>query len=267
MSPPARAAAACAVLLMLVTQGGATRARQREAPVTVAVIDTGVNAAPVLAGSVDWERSRSLVSGEDLADTDGHGTTMATLIHRAAPDARIIAIKALDARGGTSDRDLASAIAHATSSGAEVISLSVAGAQPLPASRTAIAEAGEAGVLVVVAAGNDGADIDDHPSYPAAYRLDNLVAVGATDPAGKLLPSSNYGSTVITRAPATGVETCSGSGVEVATSGTSAAAALTSGDAAALLAEGHRAPGELRLALSRSAAGSASRDDFGVCSG
>jgi hypothetical protein len=256
-----------AAALLLLTETGSTRARPLEGPVTVAVIDTGVNQIAALRGAVDWELSHSLVSGEDLADPDGHGTTMATLVHRAAPDARIIAVKALDDQGGTTDDALAHAIGYSTSAGAAVISLSVAGAQRLPATRTAIARAGAAGVLVVVAAGNDGADIDHHPSYPAAYRLDNLVAVGVTDPAGKLLPSSNYGSTVIPRAPATGVETCSGSDVEVAASSTSAVAALTSGDAAVLLAEGHRAPGELRLALSRTAAGSGDRDDVGVCSG
>ncbi len=45
----------------------------------------------------------------------------------------------------------------------------------------AIKAAGDAGQLVVVAAGNQGNDIDQVPNYPAAYDLPNIISVAATD--------------------------------------------------------------------------------------
>ena len=51
-------------------------------------------------------------------------------------------------------------------------------------------------ILFVVAAGNEGRDIDRQPSYPAAFRLPNVLMVGSADAAGRVSPLSNYGANV-----------------------------------------------------------------------
>jgi len=58
----------------------------------------------------------------------------------------------------------------------------------------AITSAGSAGIIFVAAAGNNGANNDATPFYPASYKLDNLVAVAATTSYDALASFSNYGS-------------------------------------------------------------------------
>lgn len=57
----------------------------------------------------------------------------------------------------------------------------------------AITEAQDAGILFAAAAGNDGNNIDNQPSYPAGYDVDNVIAVAATDNNDILAYFSNYG--------------------------------------------------------------------------
>ena len=73
----------------------------------------------------------------------------------------------------------------------------------------------EKGVTIVCAAGNDNVDIDHSPVFPASLPGKNIIAVAASDPAGKpgtyydkqkkqWLPFTNYGKkTVDTTAPGT----------------------------------------------------------------
>ncbi len=58
------------------------------------------------------------------------------------------------------------------------------------------------GLIFVVAAGNERINTDKYPSYPCAYRSDNIICVGATDENDKKSSFSNYGfSTVHISAP------------------------------------------------------------------
>lgn len=61
--------------------------------------------------------------------------------------------------------------------------------------KQAIIRAQQAGVLMIIAAGNDGInqDTDKKPGYPAAYDLDNLIVVAATDANDNLADFSSYG--------------------------------------------------------------------------
>jgi subtilisin family serine protease len=61
----------------------------------------------------------------------------------------------------------------------------------------AIAASGAAGMLFVAAAGNSSADSDALPHYPAAYNLDNIVSVAATDSYDAMAYFSNYGATTV----------------------------------------------------------------------
>jgi subtilisin family serine protease len=57
-----------------------------------------------------------------------------------------------------------------------------------------IGRANQNNILFVAAAGNDGANIDSTPTYPASYGLPNIVAVAATDNQDNIASFSNYGA-------------------------------------------------------------------------
>ncbi len=65
----------------------------------------------------------------------------------------------------------------------------------------AINTSGNAGMLYVVAAGNNPTNIDASASYPASYNLPNVVVVAATDQSDALASFSNYGATQSTWPP------------------------------------------------------------------
>lgn len=84
------------------------------------------------------------------------------------------------------------------SKGARIINLSFSGGtEANPPLQTAIAAAGAAGALVVVAAGNNGYDMERNATYPAVYSrtMPFVVTVGALDQ-GDLFPTfSNFDTT------------------------------------------------------------------------
>lgn len=179
----------------------------------VAVVDTGVDLAhPDLAANVvsypdadmvepngtctaNSKRVRSACVQDGAQDKNGHGTHVAGIIAAVtnngvgvagtAPGAKILPVRVLDASGsGTADQ-VASGIRYATAKGADVINLSLGFLSGLdkvakvigeldPVYK-AIDEAWAAGVVVVIAAGNDSFPLCAEPSaHPKA------VCVGAT---------------------------------------------------------------------------------------
>lgn len=61
----------------------------------------------------------------------------------------------------------------------------------------AIDAAGSDGILFAAAAGNEGDNADTTPHYPAAYDLNNIISVAATDSSDQLAYFSNYGATSV----------------------------------------------------------------------
>lgn len=210
-------------------------------PVTVAVIDTGIdtthqdlapnlwrNQGEIAGNRVDddsngviddvngatFQGSGRVTSG-DPTDTDGHGTHVSGTIAGKTgdnygvvgvnPAAKVLAVSFIGPRGGSSV-DAIRSIDYAVRNGAKVINASWGGGPSEPALKEAIARAGNAGVLFVAAAGNDGKDADKLPMYPAAYDLPNIVSVAATTPDDELASFSNYGATSVDiAAPGTGI--------------------------------------------------------------
>ncbi len=85
------------------------------------------------------------------------------------------------------------AVDYATKNGAKIINCSFGGPGFSKGQFDIIEEAGKNGVLVVAAAGNEGGNNDDTPTYPAGYELDNIISVAATDESDRLADYSNYG--------------------------------------------------------------------------
>ncbi|OEJ24716.1 type VII secretion-associated serine protease mycosin [Streptomyces agglomeratus] len=184
--------------------------------VTVAVVDSGVDAThPDLSGQV--LKGKDFTGGGNAhEDTFGHGTGMASLIaargHSAknasgmiglAPKAQILPLRTLQNKDDKNlDETWGAAVRYAVDQGAKVINLSFSsdgGSKTLSDGRQAIAYAQEHDVVVVAAAGNSGAVAVDEPAA-----LPGVVSVGAVDKEGNRWEGSNTGKGLTLTAP--GVE-------------------------------------------------------------
>jgi hypothetical protein len=228
--------------------------------VKTAVIDSGVELQnPDLQSRIFSGTDIPCASGNctgEPSDEGGHGTEMAGYIAAekssngvtgVAWNTRVISIAFSE--NGVSDDDRANAaIRYAADNGARIINASWYSTCELPATKKAIEYAKQKGVLIVVAAGNQGGNIDGLQSatdtvnsYPAKYGSDNLLVVMAHEkrPPYKRSVESNYGATSVDLAsPGTGYSTtiCFDGNCHTAggLSSTSAATAYVSGAAALL---------------------------------
>ena len=149
---------------------------------------------------------------------------------------KVMAVKALGGWDGSgSTASIIRAIQYAEANGARICNLSLGSSRNAPALYRTIAASD---MLFVVAAGNDGADLELAPSYPASYHLDNLITVANLRYDGNLDPTSSYGaSSVDLAAPGTHIlSTTPGNSYSYMT-GTSMAAPMVSAAAAMLCSQ------------------------------
>ncbi|MFT7512511.1 MAG: thermitase [Candidatus Omnitrophota bacterium] len=177
----------------------------KEGASLVAVLDTGLSAdvpmGDLIKGSLDATQP-----GTPIADSSGHGTQMAMIASGMiqpssahASDAQgipLVAIKAFDAEGNTTNFSIMESIAYAQEQNARVLSLSWGSPTDSRFLEDAIDAAREANMFVVAAAGNEP---DGQVIYPAGY--DGVIAVAALGQDGSLWENSNYGSFVDLAAP------------------------------------------------------------------
>ncbi|MCW3039519.1 MAG: family serine peptidase, partial [Solirubrobacterales bacterium] len=198
-------------------------------------------------GSVDDVHGIDLVNGDgDPQDDNGHGTHVAGIIGAVGGNGigssgvawrvRLMAVKVLDANAGGDTGTVARGIDWAVRHGARVINLSLAGPGRSADLEHSIVGAQQAGVLVVVAAGNDHNDLGLLPAYPASFPEPNVLGVAATRPDALLSVVSSFGAGVDLAAPGESIlSTALGGGYELRT-GTSMAAPMVAGAAALVLA-------------------------------
>jgi subtilisin family serine protease len=209
--------------------------------VLVAVIDSGIDVAhPELSGAI--AQSYDAVGTPMTPHT--HGTAMASLIAAhgkllgAAPRARILAIRAFDPAGKSAEGttfNILKSLNWAAANGARVINMSFAGPSD-PAIHRSLEAARKKGIVLVAAAGNEGAK--SAPLYPAADV--NVIAVSATDADDQLLEQSNRGDHIAVAAPGSQIMVAIPDGGYELSSGTSHAAAEVSGIVALMI---ERKPG------------------------
>ena len=112
-------------------------------------------------------------------------------------NARIMALKFLDAGGSGYTSGAVQAVQYATAMGAKLTSNSWGGGGASTALSDAIKASRNAGMLFIAAAGNDGKNNDSQPSYPANYELDNVISVAATNHNDNRASFSNYGAETV----------------------------------------------------------------------
>ncbi|HEV7404424.1 MAG TPA: S8 family serine peptidase [Chthoniobacteraceae bacterium] len=198
--------------------------RTSAAGVLVAVIDTGVrythqdirdniwqNPGEVAGNGLDDDHDGWVddVHGvnfygntADPNDDEGHGTHVAGILGASgnnglgiagvAWQVTIMPIKFQDSHGSGASSDAVRAIDFAVAHGAQILSNSWGSNSFSQALHDSIATAGAAGVLCVAAAGNDHANTDVTPVYPAGFDVDTIIAVG-NEGGGYPVYSSNFG--------------------------------------------------------------------------
>ncbi len=153
---------------------------------------------------------------QNLVEDESHGTHVAGIVaaernngkgaNGVANNVAIMSIRAVP-NGDEYDKDIALGIRYAVDNGAKIINGSFGKAFSPNAEWVyeAIKYAAEKDVLIVHAAGNDGADLDDpnNPNFPNDHKngsgteiADNVIEVGALDPkyGSEMVASfSNYG--------------------------------------------------------------------------
>lgn len=165
----------------------------RGAGVTIAIIDSGVDASHPDIGALVWD--------VDLIGTQyprhAHATHVAAIaagrengvgVVGVAPDAMLASCRVCDSNGSCWTSDIASCVVTSADRGASVINMSLGGPSTEKALDDAIAYAVSKGVTVVAAAGNEGTNA---PSYPAASA--GVIGVGAIDQARARAGFSNFG--------------------------------------------------------------------------
>lgn len=206
--------------------------------VVVAVIDTGVNynhedlAGNMWNGAPDFPKHGAdfVDSDNDPMDFNGHGSRVAAIIGAAGNNATgtagvcwkasLMALRALDARGIGNTATIIQAINFAVNHGAKVLNMSLGGRQGFDqALSDAIENARANDVVVVLAAGNDAANMDRLPVvhegsdpdpgfgfHPCKLAHANLLCVTALTQGYGLSNFSNWGmNSVDVGAPGTNI--------------------------------------------------------------
>jgi len=163
----------------------------------VAVIDTGINVnnknRPYLCkdGHEDF-------TGYGMSDKIGHGTEVVQLIIETAKSKNfcIVVLKFWEEEISTEQAISATVAAFEKVKrlGIRLVNYSASGNSKSPLEELFIST--NPRIMFVVAAGNEGVDLDLNPRYPASYNYSNVIAVGALNRFGTRHRVSNYGERV-----------------------------------------------------------------------
>ncbi len=215
--------------------------------VVVAVLDTGADidhellAGRIAPGGYDFVDDDTDIADEAIGlDLDGdgfpdelhgHGTFVAGIIATVAPDALILPIRVLDSEGYADIFRVVQGIYYAIDQGVDVINLSLGTKSHNHILRNAVADAADAGIIVVAAVGDDG---HEHPIQVPAGE-DTTLAVATTNLDDVKSDFSNYGDHVSLTAPGHEIVSAMPDGMYAEASGTSISTAFVSATVALLI--------------------------------
>lgn len=199
-------------------------------PITVAVIDTGINHQgrtdgwlTAIAETAQNEDPLDVLPADGKLDVSaGHGSFVSGVIQQVAPQATVVVYRAADTDGMATTDAVGTAISQAAADGADIISLSLGtttvDGQPPAAFTVALQtlQASYPDVLVVASAGNMGSDT---PVFPAA--MDGVIGVAALNPDLTPVSWSSFGPWVRCSAVGVGVASTFVAGAEPHSDGSS----------------------------------------------
>jgi len=169
-------------------------------PLRIAILDTGLNLKDSRFKHLCPTGHKNFVKGETLDDVNNHGTFVAGLIEQYAKKSNycmlIYKYYQESAPGEVNQEREVEAIREAIDNHADIINLS--GGGPTFDEDEALLIKYHPEITFVVAAGNDGLDLDvpGNYYYPASLFYGNIEVVGNIDSFGIRDPDSNYGKRV-----------------------------------------------------------------------
>lgn len=211
------------------------------------VVDTGVDLDhPELAVRTDLSRSflSDPAAGNDSADDfNGHGSHVAGVIGAragnggivgVAPGVSLISVRVLDSGGSAPDIDVLAGLDYilspdSQSAAGDVVNLSLTADSGSTVLDTAVTSLGDAGLKVVMAAGNSWANVDTANVSPAYLNGPNLFTVSAFKKDDFYSYPSNSGPSVDFAEPGDNIYSLDKNGGYTTKSGTSMAAPHLSG--------------------------------------
>jgi thermitase len=211
---------------------------QGASAVKVAVCDSGFDLShPDLGANFVLPGYNTVLNDAEINDVNGHGTETTGLISAIGNNLAGVAGMAWkisilpiqisnQADGSSTYSDVAECIQYATNQAAKVVNISYENIYTSSIVNDAALSLRNSGGLVVVAAGNSGADVSSWGASP------NLIVVGATDSNDSLAYFSNFGTPVDLVAPGVGIYTTAVGGNYNSVDGTSFSTPLVSGTAA-----------------------------------
>ena len=200
-------------------------------------------------------------------DLHGHGTHVAGIIGAkqnnyqgvtgVASNVELMSLKTIPSSGKERDVDVIESLIYAAKNGAKIIYAPISKdiSKKGKALKEAIHYIGKKyGVLLVIPAGEGGRSLEFFPTYPAAYKLDNVLVVAGTNKYGGLSYFSNYGENLVDlAAPATSIYSSIPVNRYDYMSGTTLGAAMVAGIAAEVLSNYPRlSPSKLKRSLMES---------------
>ncbi len=180
--------------------------------IVVAILDTGVRythedlAANMWTNPSDGSHGTNAIAGTtDPSDDNGHGTLMAGVLGAVGNNGKgvvgvawqvqMMACKCFNSSGVATDSAILACMDYAIGNGARIISASFDSTGFGQALSNSIFSASAAGIIFVASAGNNSANIDVTPHYPACYAIDNIISVAYSTRNDGLGNFSNYGAT------------------------------------------------------------------------
>lgn len=156
--------------------------------VVVAIVDTPVDYThPQLVDRMipGWDFVTNTAKADKPHEHATHiagviGAEEGGMIKGLAPKVQIMGVSFMDSSGNGTLGDAVKALKYAGDHGAQVINNSWGGSQCSETLRSTMQALSDKGVLLMVAAGNDGVDIGSVPSYPASFTIPLQITVGAS---------------------------------------------------------------------------------------
>ena len=208
--------------------------------ITVAVVDSGVDAGHPAVGAVDravalqWDADEDEVTSTEGPHEDlfGHGTACAGIIRRAAPDVTLWSVRVLGSRMTGKGAVFAAGLRWAIAQGAQVVNVSLSTRREdyFGLFHEIADEAAFAGVVLVCAANNVPA-----PTFPAQFS--SVISVAAHDGTDPFCLDANPAPPTDFGAPGIDLEVAWLGGSTIVSTGNSLAAPHVTGLVARLLSK------------------------------